>query len=113
MWTVFFVALSALLATGSMLAALSAVRIARAAAASAAASSRLPESALQSLRESIRELGDTQLELANRIKMMKVRNASSHTDDRPKNGALPDPYKDPDAWRAAVNAKLARQRVGL
>lgn len=113
MWGVFLLVSSALLALGSLLAALFAVRIARAAAELAEANTRLPESALQSLRESIQEHGDMLLALANRVKMMKVRSASSHTDAPAKNGALPDPYKNPDEWRKAMNERIARNKIGL
>ena len=114
MWIVFSLALSVLLALGSLTIAIIAARNAARAADSAARNSRLPESALQSLRESIQELGDTQLEMANRLKMMKVRAATSHTDPKPdRNNGLPDPYKDPEGWRQAMNSRLARGKVGL
>ena len=75
-------------------------------------SAQLPESALRSLKESVQEHSDELLAIANRVKMMKVRAATSHTDGKKSDG-LPDPYKDPDGWRAAMNSRMAKQRIGL
>ena len=53
--------------------------------------------------------------LANRVKMQRVRTAANHADESNRKNAdgLPDPYKDPDAWRNAVNSRLARGKFGL
>lgn len=49
------------------------------------------------------ELETTLEVLANRVKMMRVRTAANHVKDQPTE---PDPYKDPEAWRKAMNLKL-------
>lgn len=69
---------------------------------------RLPLSQLQSVQSLLDSHTDALTDLANRLKMMKVRRASEHTD---RSNGLPDPYKEPDAWRTAMNAKLARAKV--
>lgn len=62
-----------------------------------------------SLSERLSELEETVSLLANRVKMMRVRNAATHTDK--SNGADPDPYRDPNGWRTEMNRKLARGRI--
>jgi hypothetical protein len=42
--------------------------------------------------------------LANQVKMTKVRKALTHTDKSAQ--GEPDPKTDPEAWRAWMNAKL-------
>lgn len=64
----------------------------------------LRASRLQSIETSLEELSETVRELANRVKMMRVRTAINHTSD--KRGGLPDPYQDPDAWRREANKSL-------
>lgn len=59
----------------------------------------------ESLSGRLSELEETVSMLANRVKMMRVRNAVTHT-DKP-NGATADPYRDPNGWRAEMNRKLA------
>lgn len=59
---------------------------------------------VQSLEASAEDLRSTLEQLANRVKMMRVRNAVTHTD---KSDTVPDPFKDPDAWRKAMNRKMA------
>ena len=66
---------------------------------------RLNESPPESLSARLSEAEETLSLLANRVKMMRVRNAATHT-DKP-NGAEPDPYRDPNAWRQAMNRRLA------
>lgn len=65
----------------------------------------LSESPPESLSARLSEAEETLAMLANRVKMMRVRNAVTHT-DKP-NGADPDPYRDPAAWRQAMNRRLA------
>jgi hypothetical protein len=43
--------------------------------------------------------------LAQRVKMQRVRAATDHAIGSKSD--MPDPYKDPDGWRAAMNAKIA------
>jgi len=64
----------------------------------------LPLSRLNSLETSLADTQDALAEVANRVKMMKVRNASSHVRG---NNADPDPHTDPDAWRRVMNSKLS------
>jgi len=64
----------------------------------------LPWSQLQSLASSLTDTQETLTELANRVKMMRVRNAVRHTDDS-KNGE-PDARLDPERWRIWKNAQL-------
>lgn len=66
----------------------------------------LNESPPESLSARLSEAEETLAMLANRVKMMRVRNAVTHT-DKP-NGEIPDPFRDPNGWRAAMNRKLAR-----
>lgn len=63
----------------------------------------------ESLSERLSELEETVSLLANRVKMMRVRNAATHTDK--STGAEPDPYRDPNGWRMEMNRKLARGRI--
>lgn len=112
MWIGISCALSVCAAICCLIVALRAARTAEAALASLAASQPWPESRWQSLTESINELSETQSLLANKLKMMKVRGAATHTDGAGSHG-LPDPYRDPDAWRKAMNERIAQQRIGL
>lgn len=74
---------------------------------------RFPASALQSLRDSQADQAQALADIANRVKMIKVRNAANHVrDDRPKD-AMPDPHRDPEGWRKAMNERIMRARVGL
>ena len=81
------------------------VRVRRELREAALAWQQSPQRSVQSLLESHTE---ELTNLANRVKMMKVRRASNHTD---RNGELPDAYRDPDAWRAAMNARIAASKV--
>lgn len=109
MWTVFFCALSAAIAFLSALAALHHARSAARALALPLEKAVSCESRVLLIERSVNDQGEVLTELANRVKMMKVRSAVRHgtmTDDRP------DPYKDPDAWRKAMNLELAKGRIG-
>jgi cytochrome c biogenesis protein ResB len=83
-----------------------------------AASADLPISRLRSIADSLDALSVRQEEteealklLANKLKMMRVRGSLTHTDGPSK--ADPDPHTEPDKWRAWMNAKLSRNRLGL
>lgn len=65
----------------------------------------LSESPTESLSARLSELEETVSMLANRVKMMRVRNAVTHT-DKGANGQI-DPYRDPNGWRAEMNKRLA------
>jgi len=69
----------------------------------------LPWSRLLSIDNSLQEHMETLSSLANRVKMMKVRNAITHT-DRDKGGE-PDAKSDPEGWRAWKNAQLRATNV--
>lgn len=69
----------------------------------------LNESPSESLSARLSELEETVSLLANRVKMMRVRNAVTHTDK--SNGGEPDPYRDPNGWRAAMNRRLAQGKL--
>lgn len=71
---------------------------------------RFPVSRLRSIEQSLTDTQDAVTEVANRVKMMKVRNAANHSD--PDKRGLPDPYKDPDGWRKAMNARLHTAKIG-
>jgi hypothetical protein len=65
------------------------------------------DSRVQSLEQSVEDTRLTLEQLANRVKMMRVRNAVNHTTDKTD----PDPYRDPNAWRTEMNRKLAQRRI--
>lgn len=71
---------------------------------------RFKRSDTESLQLQLRELSETVEQLANRVKMQRVRNAINHVPDKPSTD-LPDPHKDPDGWRRAMNAKLALAKL--
>lgn len=64
-------------------------------------------SRIKSLETSLQETQDALAELANRVKMMKVRGAANHVRDEKRASGEPDPYVDPDRWRNETNKKLA------
>lgn len=70
----------------------------------------LSASRVKSLETSLEDLQGAVLEVANRVKMIKVRNSANHVGEKKPNG-MPDPYTNPDEWRAAMNGKLARARL--
>lgn len=61
------------------------------------------DSRVASLEQSVADWQSTLEQLANRVKMMRVRNAVNHVADKTD----PDPYRDPNAWRAKMNRELA------
>ncbi len=71
---------------------------------------RSVESRLASFENSLADQATALEAIANRVKMMKVRNAANHVES---SQGEPDPFKDPDRWRAAMNSKLARNKHGL
>jgi hypothetical protein len=64
---------------------------------------------LQLLERNLNDQQETMTELANRVKMMKVRSAVRHGSTDPD--AMPDPYRDPDGWRNAMNRRIAAKRL--
>ena len=65
---------------------------------------------LASLETSRDELSQTLADLANRVKMMRVRTTIAHPGKT--DGAFPDPYKDPEAWRKAMNSRIVAAKFG-
>jgi len=104
MWTVIFSALSACVSLICLGTAVFAARIAGRRQESPRAAIRSCELRLQSLEDSRTETTQLLTDLANRLKMMRVRSASRHAEGSPDE---PDPYKDPDKWRTMMNKRLA------
>lgn len=67
---------------------------------------------VESLTTMLDEQGTALAELAQKVKMQRVRTAANHVRESRSDGELPDPYREPDAWRDAVNSRLARARIG-
>ena len=65
---------------------------------------------VESLDTKVEELGIALSELAQKVKMQRVRTAANHV--REKDDAMPDPYRDPDGWRRAMNERLSRAKIG-
>ena len=105
MWSLIFSVSSALIASLSLAVAVWSARTAIRVLVSQQAPQRFNESQLQSLRDSIAENADALSTLANKVKMMKVRAASNHSEGSP---GEPDPYKEPDKWREQMQRKLGR-----
>lgn len=112
MWQIMSVFFCALSAAASIYCAIRAVSAAQAAARAQGSLLRAApsfESRIESLMNSRDEITAALDALAQRVKMQRVRNATDHATG-PR--AIPDPYKDPDGWRAAVNSQLARGKLG-
>lgn len=68
-------------------------------------------SRMESLAQSVREVEAALEVVATSVRMSRVRRAA--TEREQKTSELPDPYRDPDGWRNAVNARLGQQKHGL
>lgn len=68
---------------------------------------RSVESRLESLRASLDDVTTTLTDLANRVKMQRVRTVVNHGNGK---DADPDPYKDPEAWRKMMNLRIAANK---
>lgn len=79
------------------------VHAARRAAASLAQKQRSLESAVRLLTTSQAESAELLEALANKVKMQRVRNVVAHGAG---SKSMPDPYRDPDGWRKAMNARI-------
>lgn len=113
MWTVFFSVLSAALCLFCLIACTHVARNVRADSASLVAEVRLNTSRVRSLTESHELTVEELTNLANRVKMQRVRNAADHaTKKSARAGDLPDPYTSPDEWRAAMTKRLAEAKLG-
>jgi hypothetical protein len=110
MWAVIFCALSALGSIGCLLAALSLARRAKVAAELPHQKVRSVESRLLLLERSLNDQQELLTELANKVKMTKLRNVVRHG----SNGAAdPDPYSQPDEWRKMMGKRLAEAKLGV
>ena len=103
MWQGFFFALTALICLASTAATLYVAFAAKADWESLQRAVRSNASAIRSIEVTLQELSDTQLQVANSVKMTKVRKALTHTGSK---GEAPDPKVDPEAWRAWMNGQL-------
>lgn len=103
----FFFAFSATISVLCLIATTYAARSAVRALESLRAHPRYSESRIKSLETSVADLQSALTDVANRVKMMRVRNAANHV---PDNGAA-DPYQQPDRWRAEINKQLAFGRI--
>jgi len=109
MWLTFFFVLTAVTACASLAISVFAARRAGLALASPPQRLRSVESRLQSCEQLVEEHTQAMTDMANRLKMIKVRSATSHAakDDN----SLPDPYRDPDGWRRAMNSRIALNKL--
>jgi hypothetical protein len=111
LWTAIFSALSAVLACCFLILTVFFARRARADSGPQGAQLRSALSRIASLSESLEA---TQLELerlSNRVKMQRVRNVTEH--GQKQSGDAPDPYREPNEWRAHMNRKLAQAKTGV
>jgi len=109
MWAVIFCALSATACVICMVSAIFAARTAARRSESPRAAIRSCELRLQSLEDSRTETTQLLADLANRLKMMRVRSASRHAED---SQAGPDPFRNPNEWRTMMNRKIAQSKLG-
>lgn len=107
MWPVFSNVLSALACFLSILAVISAALSAIRVRELQDRKLHWPESRIKSLETSLTDTQDALEEVANRVKMMKVRSAARHVQEKASD---PDPYTQPDEWRRAMNKRLADSR---
>jgi len=109
MWLLFFSVSAVAIACASL--TISAIVARRAARVSGLPQQRLRsvESKLQSLEQLVEDQTQAMTDMANRLKMIKVRSASSHGSK--SDNALPDPYTDPDGWRRAMTSKMALNKL--
>jgi hypothetical protein len=52
-------------------------------------------------------------DLANRLKMIRVRSANAHSVPNQAASTDPDPYKDPDGWRKMMTRRMAEAKTGM
>jgi len=109
MWLTFFFVSTAAIACASL--AISVFAAQRAARALASPPLRLHsvESKLQSCELLVEEHTQAITDLTNRLKMMKVRSVSARIGAN--DNAMPDPYREPDAWRKAMTARMTQNRI--
>ena len=108
MWIVIFSALSAVIACLACLGAGFAAQRARRDVGLPRAKLLSAESRLALIERSHNGLAEVVTELANRVKMMKVRSAVRHGSSSTE---LPDPHTDPNGWRKAMNLRIAERKL--
>ena len=89
------------------------IYVARSAAlerASLQARLRVVESRIELLERSVTDWSQATTDIAQSIKMTRVRKAAK-LDSSDQATTMPDPHKDPEAWRKAMNLDLARRRL--
>ena len=107
MWQGFFSVLSVSICILCAAVAIYSARRAIHASESLAPRVRFVESRLESLRASQEDAANTLVDLANRVKMQRVRTAVNHGNGKSDD---PDPYKDPDGWRKMMNSRIAANK---
>jgi len=85
-----------------------AARSAEALAACSVLRETFAQSPSESLRQRVTELEATMEVLSTSVRMSKVRRVG--VEKQENHNGMPDPYKDPDAWRSAANARLGQSR---
>lgn len=115
MWpSVLCIAFSAIALLVSLIACFYAVKDATALASLQERMKISPVSRLESCESSIESLAVEMGNLANRVKMIKVRRAADHVKDDDGNDRLPgepDWRKDPEAWRNWKNQQIQAARL--
>lgn len=106
MWVAIFCALSVAISLLSLAVAFSAAKNVNHALASPHLRVDYSALQLQSLKDSLAEQAEALEQLANRVKMQRVRTATSHVRDAAGSRGEPDPHADPEGWRAWKNAQL-------
>lgn len=112
MWTAIFCASSAVLCAVCLIGCTRVARTVQENSVSLEAEVRLNASRIRSLTESHTLTVEELENLANRVKMQRVRNATDHaTKKSARAGDMPDPYTSPDEWRAAMTKRLAEAKI--
>lgn len=111
-WTGILCASSAVLCVVCLIGCTRVARTVQENSASLEAEVRLNASRVRSLTESHTLTVEELQNLANRVKMQRVRNATDHaTRKSGPAGDMPDPYTAPDEWRAAMTKRLAEAKI--
>ena len=111
LWSAIFSVLSVVLCSCCLIGCVFHARRAHRNSAPQAAQIRSVISRQASFNESLEAMQLELERLANRVKMQRVRNVTEH--GRTPAGEMPDPYREPNEWRAAMNRKLAQSRTGV
>jgi hypothetical protein len=106
MWTAIFIVLSVILCVLCLVGCLSVARNATRESESVRRRLRSCESRLESIEHSLDDWKQTTLDLANQLKMRKVRAATTHSSGERGRTGEPDARVDPEGWRAWQNKQL-------